>query len=132
MPFTIQTQQDDNLRECKYDALNGFDPLAVLGFSIKEPKPDQETIISRHRKAVRIVAMLHTKNPDIPFSLADVNRARDNLLLDWDYVVERTISYHKPRWNLEANEHDLVGLLHLPPPYVARLPSLHHYQQTES
>ena len=111
MAPTLQTQDDPNLKEPSFGRLNGFDPLAVLGFSINDPAPGEDAIHARYRRVARLVGILHRDDQRLPYTIEDVNRARDSLLSNYRLVVEITRGYHRPMWNLDAHERDLVGLL---------------------
>ena len=111
MAPSIQTQHDPKLREPKNDYLNAFDPIAVFGFSINDPYPDEATIRARYHKLVRLVGVIYRDDSRLPYTLADVNRARENLLSNYRRTVEATRGYHKPTWNPAADERDLAALL---------------------
>ena len=118
----IQTQHDSNLREPKNDQLNGFDPIAVFGFSINDPIPDEATIRARYHTLVRLIGVIYRNDNRLPYTLADVNRARENLLSSYRRTVEVTRSYHRATWNPSADERDLAALLTpIVHGYVARL-----------
>ena len=121
MAPNIQTQHDPNLRELKNDQLDGFDPIAVFGFSINDPYPDETTIRARYHKLVRLIGVVYRADKRLPYTLADMNRARENLLSNYRRTVEVTRGYHKPTWNPAADERDLTALLTpVPARYVAR------------
>ena len=121
MAPNIQTQHDPNLRETKNDHLDGFDPIAVFGFSIKDPFPDEATIRARYHKLVRLIGVIYRADSRLPYTLAETNRARDNLLSNYRRTVEITRGYHRPTWNPAADECDLAALLTpVPVGYVAR------------
>lgn len=107
----IQTQHDPNLREPKNDQLNGFDPIAVFGFSINDPIPDEATIRARYHTLVRLIGVIYRNDNRLPYTLADVNRARENLLSSYRRTVEVTRSYHRATWNPSVDERDLAALL---------------------
>ena len=107
----IQTQHDPNLREPKNDQLNGFDPIAVFGFSINDPILDEATIRARYHTLVRLIGVIYRNDNRLPYTLADVNRARENLLSSYRRTVEVTRSYHRATWNPSADERDLTALL---------------------
>ena len=111
MAPNIQTQDDPNLREPKNDHLTGFDPIAVFGFSIDDAFPDEATIKARYHKLVRLIGVIYRADSRLPYTLADVNRARENLLSSYRRTVEVTRDYHEPTWNPAADEHDLPALL---------------------
>ena len=111
MAPNIQTQHDPEMREPKNDQLNGFDPVAVFGFSINEPFPDETTIRARYHKLVRLIGVIYRDDKRLPYTLADVNRARENLLSSYRRTVEVTRHYHKQTWNPAADERDLAALL---------------------
>ena len=121
MAPNVQTQPDLNLREPKNDHLDGFDPIAVFGFSINDPYPDEATIRARYHKLVRLIGVVYRDGSSLLYTLADVNRAKENLLSNYHRTVEVTRRYHKPTWNPAADERDLAALLTpVPAGYVAR------------
>ena len=121
MAPNIQTQHDPNLREAKNDHLNGFDPIAVFGFAINDAFPDEATIRARYHKLVRLIGVVYRADNRLPYTIAEVNRARDNLLSNYRRTVEVTRGYHRPTWNPAADERDLAALLTpVPAGYVAR------------
>ena len=118
----IQTQHDPNLREPRNDQLNGFDPIAIFGFPINDPIPDEVTIRARYHTLVRLIGVIYRNDNRLPFTLVDVNRARENLLSSYRRTVEVTRSYHRAIWNPSADERDLVALLTpIVDEYVTRL-----------